>query len=109
MSRVTFGALHTLWISLAYLAASLWDGDDFDEAPGDIANLPGWRQFVAPWWDRYTGLLGHIPMSIDIDIAATDEVVRDLAEHLQIWSDEMGFDFHDVDGGGAFFRIKIWD
>lgn len=107
--RVTFGALHVLWISLAYLAASLRDGDDFDSVPDGIAELPGWRQFVAPWWDRFVYLLGQIPMSIDVDITATDEVVRELADHLKSWADEMGFDFHDVDGGGAFFRIKIWD
>ncbi len=107
--RVTFGALHTLWISLAYLAASLRRDDDFDPVPVDIAGLPGWRQFAAPWWDRYIDLLGRIPMSIDVDIAATDEIVRELAEHLQTWSYEMGFDFHDVEGGGAFFRIMIWD
>lgn len=107
--RVTFGALHTLWISLAYLAASLRRGGGFDDVPSGIEALSGWSQFVAPWWDRYIDLLAQIPMSIDVDIAATDEVVRNLAEHLHTWADDMGFDFHDVDGGGAFFRIKIWD
>jgi hypothetical protein len=107
--RVTFGALHVLWILLAYLAGSLRNGDGFDSVPDDIARLPGWRKYVAPWWDRYVLLLGQIPMSIDVDIAATDEVVRELADHLKLWADEMGFDFHDVDGGGGFFRIKIWD
>lgn len=107
--QITFRALHTLWISLAYLAASLRACDDFNKVPSGIAELPGWRQFVAPWWDRYTDLLSQIPMSIDVDIAATDDVVRELAEHLHVWADDIGFDFHDVDGGGAFFRIKIWD
>lgn len=82
---------------------------DFGPVPVDIAGIPGWRQFVAPWWDRYIDLLGRIPMSIDVDIAATDEIVRELAEHLQTWAYETGFDFHDVEGGGAFFRIMIWD
>lgn len=99
--HVTFGALHILWISLAYLAASLRQNDEFGSIPADIAGLRGWREFVAPWWERYVDLLGKIPMSIDVDIVATDMVVRELARHLQTWADDMGFDFHDVDGGVA--------
>ncbi|RZT64381.1 hypothetical protein EV140_0630 [Microcella alkaliphila] len=105
---VTFNALHILWKTLAYLAAALRTEDGFRPVPSDIASLPGWRQHIAPWWERYLGLLGEIPMTVEVDIAATDEVVREMGLHLQIWADELGFDFHDTPQGG-FFRIKLWD
>ncbi|TFH69435.1 hypothetical protein [Cellulomonas sp. HD19AZ1] len=76
--------------------------------PSEIAALPGWRQHIEPWWDRYLELLDEIPMTVDVDMAATDEVVREMALHLQTWADELGFDFHDTPRGG-FFRIKLWD
>lgn len=47
-------------------------------------------------------------MKVDVNIAATDRVVVQLAEHLQRWADDIGFDFHDTPQGG-FFRIKLWD
>lgn len=47
-------------------------------------------------------------MTVEVDIAATDEVVREMALHLQTWADGLGFDFHDTSQGG-FFRIKLWD
>lgn len=105
---VTFNALHILWKTLAYLAAALRVEDGFRPVPSEIAALPGWRQHIEPWWDRYLELLDEIPMTVDIDIAATDEVVREMALHLQTWADELGFDFHDTPHGG-FFRIKLWD
>lgn len=105
---VTFNALHILWKTLAYLAAALRTEDSFRPVPSDIASLPGWRQHIAPWWDRYVELLGEIPMTVEVDIAATDEVVREMGLHLQTWADELGFDFHDTPQGG-FFRIKLWD
>lgn len=57
-------------------------------------------------WDRYLELLGAIPMTGEVDIPDTDEVVREMAAHLQTWADELGFDFHDTPQGG-FFRIKL--
>lgn len=105
---VTFNALHILWKSLAYLAAALRTEDGFRPVPDDIAALRGWREHIEPWWDRYVKLLGEIPMTVEVDIAATDEVVRAMALHLQTWADELGFDFHDTPQGG-FFRIKLWD
>lgn len=105
---VTFNALHILWKTLAYLAAALRTEDGFRPVPSEIAALPGWRQHIEPWWDRYLELLGEIPMTVDVDIAASDEVVREMALHLQTWADELGFDFHDTPQGG-FFRIKLWD
>ena len=105
---VTFNALHILWKTLAYLAAALRVKDGFRPVPSEIAALPGWRQHIEPWWDRYLELLDEIPMTVGVDIAATDEVVREMALHLQTWADELGFDFHDTPQGG-FFRIKLWD
>lgn len=77
--------------------------------PVKIADLPGSREFVAPWWDECLRLLGQIPLSPDVDMAAAEEAVMELSRHLQIWADEMGFEFHDVLSGGRFFRVKIWD
>lgn len=105
---VTFNALHILWKTLAYLAAALRTEDGFRPVPDEIAVLPAWGEHIAPWWDRYLELLGEIPMTVDVDIPATDEVVREMGLHLQTWADELGFDFHDTPQGG-FFRIKIWD
>lgn len=105
---VTFNALHILWKTLAYLAAALRAEDGFRAVPSDIAALPGWGEAIEPWWDRYLELLKEIPMTVEVNIAATDEVVREMAVHLQTWADELGFDFHDTPQGG-FFRIKLWD
>lgn len=105
---VTFNALHILWKTLAYLAAALRTEDGFRPVPDDFAALPSWRQHIERWWDRYLELLGEIPMSVDVDITATDDVVREMALHLQTWADQLGFDFHDTSDGG-FFRIKLWD
>lgn len=81
---VTFNALHVLWRTLAYLAAALRTDDGFRPVPEDIAALHGWSQYIQPWWDRYLDLLGHIPMSVTVDIPATDEVVRDMGVLLQV-------------------------
>lgn len=105
---VTFNALHVLWKTLAYLAAALRTDDGFRPVPPNITALHGWSQYIEPWWDRYLELLGDIPMSVEIDITATDEVVRKMGVHLQEWADGLGFDFHDTPQGG-FFRIKLWD
>ena len=105
---VSFEALHILWKSLASLAAELRDGDTFAPVPADIASLDEWRDHVAPWWAVYTTLLGRIPMSTDIDIPATDRVVRLIGALLQRWALGLGFDFHDT-ADGAWFRITIWD
>lgn len=105
---VTFNALHVLWKTLAYLAAALRTEEGFRPVPSEIAVLPGWRQHIEPWWDRYVELLGDIPMTVEVDIAATDEVVRETGLHLQTWADDLGIDFRDTPQGG-FFRIKLWD
>lgn len=105
---VTFNALHILWKTLAYLAAALRTDEGFRSVPEEITALSGWQQSVQPWWNRYLELFGEIPMTVDVDIPATDEVVREMGLHLQRWADELGFDFHDTPQGG-FFRIKLWD
>lgn len=105
---VSFEALHILWKSLAYLAAALRTEDEFDTVPSEIANLPGWQEYIAPWWSKHLELLGRIPMTIEQDIQKTDEVVREMALFLQSWADGIGFDFHDTEQN-AYFRIKIWD
>jgi len=105
---VSFEALHILWKSLAYLAAELRDGDTFEDVPGEISSLDEWRDHVAPWWEVYTRLLGAIPMSTDIDIPATDRVVRLIGALLQRWALGLGFDLHDT-ANGSWFRITIWD
>jgi len=105
---VTFEALHILWKSLAYLAAALRTERGFEPVPIEIAMLPTWKEYVEPWWTRYLDLLGEIPMDVEVDIQATDKVIRHIAKLLQLWADEIGFDFHDTDQGG-YFRIKIWD
>lgn len=75
---VTFNAPHILWKTLAYLAAVLRTEDGFRPVPSEIAALGGWRQHIEPWWERYLELLGEIPMTVDVNIAATDEVVREM-------------------------------
>lgn len=105
---VSFNALHILWKALAYLAAEVRDGDEFAAVPADFAELPEWKQYVEPWWDTYTALLGEIPMDVNVDVAATDEVVKRLALFLQQWALGLGFDHHDTDEG-AWFRITLWD
>jgi hypothetical protein len=106
---VTFEALHILWKSLAYLAAALRTEEDiFGSVPLEITNLSGWQEFIAIWWPKYLELFGRIPMTVNVDIQATDEVVQEMALFLQGWANDIGFDFHDTDQG-AYFRIKIWD
>ncbi len=105
---VSFNALHILWKALAYLAAEVRDGDDFQAVPSSIAELPEWRQYVEFWWDEYTALLGEIPMDINADNAGTDDVIKRLALHLQQWALGLGFDHHDTKEGG-WFRITLWD
>lgn len=106
---VTFNALHILWKTLAYLAAEIRDGDDFRPVPDEIVTLPEWRQVVAPWWGDYTALLAEVPMTMEQDIPATDEVVKRMGLLLQRWALGVGFDFHDDEQGGGFFRITLWD
>lgn len=102
---VTFESLHILWKSLAYLAAALRIENQFNATPPEIMALPSWKKYIDPWWSKYLELLGRIPMTVDVDIKDTDEVIRELALHLQRWANEIGFDFHDTKQG-AFFRIK---
>jgi hypothetical protein len=106
---VTFEALHILWKSLAYLAAALRTEDDsFGSVPPEIANLSEWQEFIAPWWPKYLELLKKIPMTVEVNIQATDEIVHEMAILLQSWANDIGFDFHDTEQD-AYFRIKIWD
>lgn len=101
----TFEALHILWKSLAYLAAALRTDDKFNQTPSEITDLPKWKEYIGPWWPHYLELLSKIPMTIEVDIPATDKVVYELALYLQRWADDIGFDFHDSEQG-AYFRIK---
>lgn len=105
---ITFEALHIFWKALAYLAAALRTDDGFEPVPAEVVALPAWQQYVATWWPRYIELLHEIPMTVELDISAMDEVIRELARHLQTWADDIGFDFHDTAEGG-YFRIKLWD
>lgn len=105
---ITFEALHIVWKSLAYLAAALRIDDGYEMVPAEVVALPAWQQYVATWWPRYIELLHEIPMTAELDIPAMDEVIRKLAQHLQAWADDIGFDFHDTSNGG-YFRIKLWD
>lgn len=103
---VTFEALHILWKSLAYLAAALRNEDDsFGSVPPEITNLSEWQEFIASWWPKYLALLEKIPMTVEVDIQATDVIVHEMALLLQSWANDIGFDFHDTEQG-AFFRIK---
>lgn len=104
----SFESLHILWKSLAYLAASLRTDDGFEAVPSEITNMPEWQEFIAPWWPKHVELLGRIPMTVELDPQATDEVVHEMGLFLQNWADSIGFDFHDTDQG-AYFRVKIWD
>lgn len=105
---ISFEALHILWKSLAYLAAALRTDDGFDAVPSEIANLLEWQEFIAPWWPKHLELLSRVPMTTELDIQKTDEVVHEMALFLQSWANDIGFDFHDTERG-AYFRIKIWD
>lgn len=104
---VTFSALQILWKTLAYLAADLRQEEGFAPVPGEISRLDGWQQYVRPWWHQYVGLLSQIPMSTEVDIEATDEVVKRMGVHLQRWALEIGFDYHDTSDGG-WFQINGW-
>lgn len=106
---ISFEALHILWKSLAYLAAALRTNDgEFDPVPSEITDLPEWQKLIAPWWQEHLELLKRIPMTVDLNVEATDKVVNDMGFFLQRWADGIGFDFHDTDDG-PYFRIKIWD
>lgn len=99
---MTLNALHDLWKVLSYYAAELRGGDTFSNVPVEIADLPFWQEEVAPWWDEYTTLLAQIPMSIPVDVAATDQVVDEIARLLQRWAREIGVDHHDTPQGPWF-------
>jgi len=101
-----FSAFHILWKALAFLAAELRKDDTFQELPDGIARLESWEHYVAPWWDGYLQLFGRIPMLLDVDIQATDEVVKDMAQLLQEWAAELGYDFHDTPDGNGWFQIE---
>jgi len=105
---VSLESLHILWKSLAYLAAALRNDDKFDPVPQGITDLPEWQELIAPWWQKHLELLRRIPMTVDLDVKATDKVVSEMGHFLQSWADSIGFDFHDTDNG-PYFRIKIWD
>ena len=47
-------------------------------------------------------------MTVGVNVAATDEVVREMAEHPQTWADELGFNSYGTYQGG-FLRIKFCD
>lgn len=76
--------------------------------PNEITALLEWQQVVAPWWDDYTSPLAEIPMTVQQDISATNDVVKRLGLLLQRWALGIGFDLQDTDQGG-FFRIMLWD
>lgn len=99
---ITLTALHDLWKVLSYYAAELRNGDEFSNVPVEIATLPYWKEEVSPWWDEYTALLAQIPMSVPVDIEATDEVVDKIARLLQRWAKEIGVDHHDTPDGPWF-------
>lgn len=105
---ISFEALHILWKTLAYFASELRDGNNFKPVPDEIAALPEWEEEVAPWWNEYTALLAEIPMTVEQDIAATDKVVKRLGLLLQEWAEGVGFEFHNDDSGGGFFRVTRW-
>ncbi|MNY56906.1 hypothetical protein D3C86_1930340 [compost metagenome] len=106
--RVSFEATHVLWKTLAYLAAELRVDDDFLPVHTEISSLPEWKSTVEPWWSEYISLLARIPMSTQVDIVSTDEVVKSIAELLQRWALGIGFDFHGTPEG-AWFQITLWD
>ncbi|QWT23900.1 hypothetical protein KPL76_00105 [Subtercola sp. PAMC28395] len=100
---MTLTALHDLWKVLSYYAAELRDDDDsFSHVPAEIADLSFWREEVARWWGEYTALLAQIPMSIPVDVSATDQVVDKIARLLQRWAMEIGVDHHDIPQGPWF-------
>lgn len=101
-----FSAFHILWKALVFLAAELRIDDTFQELPDDIALLEAWEHYVAPWWSEYLRLLGKIRMSLNVDIQGTDEVVKELAQFLQKWAAELGYDFHDTPDGNGWFQIE---
>jgi hypothetical protein len=101
----TFNILYVLWKALAFLAAELRVGDVFKDVPKEIAELDTWDHYVAPSWNEYLQLLAKIPLSLDVDISQTDEVVKELAKHLQEWALQLGFDFHDTADGQGWFQV----
>ena len=100
-------ALHLLWKALNYYAAQLRSEDTFALPSDEVASLNEWQKDVTPWWDEYTHLLGEIPMTTAVDVAATDAVVMRIAELLQRWALGVGFDYHDTPRGG-WFQITRW-
>ena len=105
--EISLGAALDIWISIAYLAAELRQGDGFSEVSAEIRALPHWQSMVAPWWDEYLCLLSQVPMTPDVDIPATDEIVIAVGELLQRWFRGMGFELRDQ-GEGAWFQVHIW-
>ena len=99
---ITFSALHILWKLLAYVAAELRDGDDFRPVPAEVSVIEEWSRYIAPWWEAHLRLLATIPMTVEVDVAATDRVVLEMGAHLQRWALGLGFDFHDLDDGAWF-------
>jgi hypothetical protein len=106
--RVSFEATHVLWKMLAYLAAELRSSDNFRPVSAEIRSLSEWKSTVEPWWPEYVSLLAKIPMSTDVDIESTDDVVKSIAELLQRWALGIGFDFHDT-SEGAWFQVTLLD
>lgn len=103
--HVTFSAFHILWKALAFLAAELRRNDTFEDVPSEIASLSLWKSSVEPYWTEYLKILSDVPMVMDVDIQETDIAVKKLAEYLQQWSLELGFDHHDTPDGQGFFKI----
>lgn len=101
---ITLNALHVLWKALTYLAAEVRRGDTFEPISREITLLEDWQKDVGPWWDEYTSLLTQIQMKVPVDIAATDDVVEQMARFLQRWAREIGIDYHDTPSG-PWFRM----
>jgi hypothetical protein len=103
--HVTFSAYNVLWKALAFLAAELRTGDVFSDVPNTITALSLWKNSVEPYWAGYLNIIGEVPMTMDVDVQKTDMIVKRLAEYLQQWSMDQGFDYHDTPDGQGYFQI----
>ena len=104
LMTTTFNTFYILWKALAFLAVELVDDDISKPVLEELSGLRGWRDYVAPGWERYFEILRGIRSELEIDIDETDEIVKDLASHLQKWALQLGFDFHDTPDGHGWFQ-----
>lgn len=99
-------AFNALTIHFAYLAAD-HVASRGARTIGPVRGSPGWVRYVHSNWDGLIRLLEPIPAAeADIELPAIDAAAAKLADMLQGWLKDVGFDLFDVPDGLYFDVLR---